>query len=102
MPMSALRALRRMRARPHSPISRRFSRMSTATETPTVRYMDAIREGIAAEMRTDPTVCLLGIDVGSAGGIFAVSRGLYDEFGGERIRDTPISEAAFVGAAGGA
>jgi pyruvate/2-oxoglutarate/acetoin dehydrogenase E1 component len=76
--------------------------MSTATEAPTIRYMDAIREGIAAEMRIDPTVCLLGIDVGSSGGIFAVTRGLYEEFGAERIRDTPISEAAFVGAAVGA
>src|SRR5438309_8708327 len=76
--------------------------MSTATETPTIRYMDAIREGIAAEMRIDPTVCLLGIDVGSAGGIFAVTRGLYEEFGPERVRDTPISESAFMGAAVGA
>jgi pyruvate/2-oxoglutarate/acetoin dehydrogenase E1 component len=67
-----------------------------------MRYMDAIREGIASEMRVDATVCLLGIDVGSSGGIFAVSRGLYEEFGAERIRDTPISEAAFVGAAVGA
>ena len=76
--------------------------MSTATEKPTMRYMDAIREGIASEMRIDPTVCVLGIDVGSSGGIFAVSRGLFEEFGAERIRDTPISEAAFVGAAVGA
>jgi pyruvate/2-oxoglutarate/acetoin dehydrogenase E1 component len=64
--------------------------------------MDAIREGIASEMRVDPTVCLIGIDVASAGGIFAVTRGLYEEFGAERVRDTPISEAAFVGAAVGA
>jgi len=64
--------------------------------------MDAIREGIAAEMRADDTVCLIGIDVGSSGGIFAVTRGLYEEFGGERVRDTPISESAFVGAAVGA
>jgi pyruvate/2-oxoglutarate/acetoin dehydrogenase E1 component len=76
--------------------------MSTATEAPTLRYMDAIREGIAAEMRVDPSVCLLGIDVGAAGGIFAVTRGLHEEFGDERVRDTPISEAAFVGAAVGA
>jgi pyruvate/2-oxoglutarate/acetoin dehydrogenase E1 component len=76
--------------------------MSTATERQAVRYMDAIREGIAAEMRADETVCLLGIDVGSSGGIFAVTRGLYEEFGPERIRDTPISEMAFVGAAVGA
>jgi 2-oxoisovalerate dehydrogenase E1 component len=76
--------------------------MSTATEQPTLRYMDAIREGIAAELREDDSVCLLGIDVGAGGGIFAVTRGLYDEFGPDRIRDTPISEAAFVGAAVGA
>src|SRR5882672_10281081 len=76
--------------------------MSTATETPTIRYMDAIREGIASEMRIDPTVCLMGIDVGAGGGIFAVTRGLYEEFGPDRIRDTPISELGFVGAAVGA
>jgi pyruvate/2-oxoglutarate/acetoin dehydrogenase E1 component len=64
--------------------------------------MDAIREGIAAEMRVDPAVCMIGIDVASSGGIFAVTRGLYDEFGAERVRDTPISESAFVGAAVGA
>jgi pyruvate/2-oxoglutarate/acetoin dehydrogenase E1 component len=76
--------------------------MSTATERRPVRYMDAIREGIAAEMRVDDAVCLIGIDVGSSGGIFAVTRGLYEEFGPERIRDTPISEMAFLGAAVGA
>src|SRR5712692_7433369 len=76
--------------------------MSTLTERQAVRYMDAVREGIAAEMRVDETVCLIGIDVGSSGGIFAVTRGLYDEFGPERVRDTPISETAFVGAAVGA
>jgi 2-oxoisovalerate dehydrogenase E1 component len=64
--------------------------------------MDAVREGIAAEMRTDETVCLLGIDVGAGGGIFAVTRGLYEEFGPERVRDTPISESAVIGAAVGA
>ena len=76
--------------------------MSTLTEQPAVRYMDAVREGIAAEMRADERVCLLGIDVGSSGGIFAVTRGLHEEFGSERVRDTPISESAFVGAAVGA
>lgn len=76
--------------------------MSTLTERQAVRYMDAIREGIADEMRQDDAVCLLGIDVGPSGGIFAVTRGLYEEFGPDRIRDTPISEAAFVGAAVGA
>jgi pyruvate/2-oxoglutarate/acetoin dehydrogenase E1 component len=76
--------------------------MSTLTERQAVRYMDAIREGIADEMRLDDAVCLLGIDVGPSGGIFAVTRGLYEEFGPDRIRDTPISETAFVGAAVGA
>jgi pyruvate/2-oxoglutarate/acetoin dehydrogenase E1 component len=76
--------------------------MSTLTERQAVRYMDAIRDGIATEMRADDTVCLIGIDVGSSGGIFAVTRGLYEEFGPERVRDTPISESAFVGAAVGA
>jgi pyruvate/2-oxoglutarate/acetoin dehydrogenase E1 component len=64
--------------------------------------MDAIREGIASEMRADPTVFLMGIDVGAGGGIFAVTRGLYEEFGPDRVRDTPISELAFIGAAVGA
>ena len=76
--------------------------MSTLTERQAIRYMDAVREGIAAEMRVDDAVCLIGIDVGASGGIFAVTRGLYDEFGPERVRDTPISESAFVGAAVGA
>jgi pyruvate/2-oxoglutarate/acetoin dehydrogenase E1 component len=64
--------------------------------------MDAIREGIASEMRADPNVFLMGIDVGAGGGIFAVTRGLYEEFGPDRVRDTPISELAFIGAAVGA
>jgi len=76
--------------------------MSMAAETRTVRYMDAIREAIADEMRADPSVILMGIDVGASGGIFAVTRGLYEEFGGERVRDTPISETGFLGAAVGA
>ena len=75
--------------------------MSTVSE-PTLRYKDAIREAIAAEMRHDSTVFVLGIDVGKSGGIFGVTRGLYQEFGAERVRDTPISEAAFLTAAVGA
>jgi pyruvate/2-oxoglutarate/acetoin dehydrogenase E1 component len=76
--------------------------MSTATEQRTVRYMDAVCAGIAAEMRADPTVFLMGIDVGASGGIFGVTRGLHDEFGSDRVRDTPISELGFLGAAVGA
>ena len=76
--------------------------MSTGTEVPTVRYMDAVRDAIADEMRADPSVFFMGIDVARAGGIFAVTRGLVDEFGPARVRDTPISEMAVLGAAVGA
>jgi pyruvate/2-oxoglutarate/acetoin dehydrogenase E1 component len=67
-----------------------------------IRYMDAIREGIVEALRSDPRVILLGVDVGVGGGVFAVTRGLLEEFGPIRIRDTPISEQSFVGAAVGA
>jgi len=76
--------------------------MSIATDQGAIRYMDAVRNGIADEMREDDSVFVLGIDVGKSGGIFAVTRGLYEEFGSQRVRDTPISEMAFVGAAVGA
>ena len=76
--------------------------MSIAPETTRYRYMDAVRDAIADEMRMDPRVVLMGIDVGAGGGIFAVTRGLFDEFGPERVRDTPISESGVLGAAVGA
>src|SRR5690349_23776729 len=53
-------------------------------------------------MRRDPMVVLIGEDVGAAGGVFKLTEGLYDEFGPDRLRDTPISEQAIVGAAMGA
>ncbi|MAD15401.1 MAG: alpha-ketoacid dehydrogenase subunit beta [Alteromonadaceae bacterium] len=62
----------------------------------------AMAEGIAQEMRTDESVFVMGEDVGPLGGVFGNTRGLYDEFGADRIRDTPISETAFMGAAVGA
>ena len=65
-------------------------------------YRGAIAAGIAQEMRRDPTVVLIGEDVGAAGGVFKLTEGLFDEFGPERVRDTPISEQAIVGAAMGA
>jgi pyruvate dehydrogenase E1 component beta subunit len=65
-------------------------------------YRDALREAIAEAMRRDPRVFLMGEDVGAYGGCYAVSRGLLAEFGEERIRDTPLSESAFVGAGIGA
>ena len=61
-----------------------------------------MREAIREAMRADERVFLMGEDVGRYGGSFGVSRGLLDEFGPERIRDTPLSESAFVGAGIGA
>ena len=60
-------------------------------------YAQAINEGIREEMRRDPHMVVMGEDVGKYGGIFGVTRGLYDEFGGERVRDCPLNEAAIVG-----
>ena len=67
-----------------------------------VTYRDAVAEGIAREMRRDPRVVCLGEDIGAAGGVFKTTAGLFAEFGPERVRDTPISEQAIVGAAMGA
>jgi pyruvate dehydrogenase E1 component beta subunit len=68
----------------------------------TLTVAEAICEGLREEMERDPRVFLMGEDVGAIGGIFATSRGLLEKFGPERVRDTPISEAAIVGFAIGA
>jgi 2-oxoisovalerate dehydrogenase E1 component len=73
-----------------------------ATGTRKLSFADAIKEAFALEMRRDPNVLLIGEDIGKIGGIFAVTRGLIDEFGAERVRDTPISEAAIALAGVGA
>ena len=65
-------------------------------------YRDAAREALRDAMQRDERVFLMGEDVGHYGGCFAVSRGLLDEFGPERVRDTPLSEVGFVGAGIGA
>ena len=65
-------------------------------------YAQAIAEGLAEEMRRDPTVVLWGLDVGPYGGAFSATDGLYEEFGPERVIDMPISEAGYVGAGVGA
>ena len=65
-------------------------------------YAEAIREGMSIRMREDPNVVLFGEDVGAFGGCFGVSAGMFDEFGPERVRDTPISEGAIIGCAVGA
>lgn len=68
----------------------------------TMTCRDAMREAIRSALVADERVFLMGEDVGAYGGCFAVSKGLLDEFGSERIRDTPLSESAFVGAGIGA
>jgi len=67
-----------------------------------ITYRDAVREAIRDALRKDERVFLMGEDVGRYGGCYAVSKGLLEEWGPERIRDTPLSESAFVGAGIGA
>ncbi|MDP2775118.1 MAG: alpha-ketoacid dehydrogenase subunit beta [Nocardioides sp.] len=72
------------------------------TTTGETTYREAMRQAIRDAMRRDDRVFLMGEDVGEYGGCFAVSLGLLEEFGPERIRDAPLSESAFVGAGIGA
>jgi pyruvate dehydrogenase E1 component beta subunit len=65
-------------------------------------YRGAIAAGIAQEMARDPSVVMIGEDIAAAGGVFKLTEGLFDRFGPERVRDTPISEQAIIGAAMGA
>jgi pyruvate/2-oxoglutarate/acetoin dehydrogenase E1 component len=65
-------------------------------------FREALNEALHEEMARDPSVCLLGEDVGNYGGVLQISRGLYERFGAKRVRDTPISEAGFTGIAVGA
>jgi acetoin:2,6-dichlorophenolindophenol oxidoreductase subunit beta len=65
-------------------------------------YREAVARGIAQEMRRDPMLVMLGEDIAAAGGVFKTTVGLLDEFGPDRVRDTPISEQAILGAAMGA
>ena len=67
-----------------------------------ITYREAVARGIAQEMRRDPSVVFLGEDVAAAGGVFKTTVGLLEEFGPQRVRDTPISEQAILGAAVGA
>ncbi|HEX8753296.1 MAG TPA: alpha-ketoacid dehydrogenase subunit beta [Solirubrobacterales bacterium] len=75
---------------------------AAATEAAPVRYIDALNAGMATAIEEDERVVLIGIDVGAGGGIFRVTKGLFDRFGPQRVIDTPISEMGFVGAAVGA
>ena len=65
-------------------------------------YRDAVAYGIAQEMRRDPSLVMIGEDIAAAGGVFKTTVGLLDQFGPDRVRDTPISEQAILGAAMGA
>src|SRR3984885_15431542 len=80
----------------HGRLCRRRLRMAELT------YRDAVIRGIAQEMTRDPDVVFLGEDVAKAGGVFKATVGLYEQFGPLRVRDTPISEQAIMGAAMGA
>jgi pyruvate dehydrogenase E1 component beta subunit len=65
-------------------------------------YRDAVRDGLRDALRADPSVLLIGVDIGKYGGTYAATRGLLDEFGPDRVRDAPLSESSFVGAGIGA
>lgn len=74
--------------------------MNTSTQRTT--YREAMKQAIRDALKRDPRVFLMGEDIGKYGGCYAVTKGLLQEFGEERIRDTPLSESAFVGAGIGA
>jgi len=76
--------------------------MATKNESKALSMIEAIREGIWEEMAADPSVFVIGEDIGTYGGAFKLTEGFIDEFGSERMIDTPISEAAIAGAACGA
>jgi 2-oxoisovalerate dehydrogenase E1 component beta subunit len=69
---------------------------------PTTTYLQAISDGLREEMRRDDRVIVMGEDVGAFGGAFKVTAGLIDEFGPDRVRDTPIAEAGIIGTGVGA
>lgn len=76
--------------------------MTLIAEKKTITYREAVREAMSDAMRNDERVFLMGEDVGRYGGCYAVSKGMLEEFGLDRVRDTPLSESAFVGAGIGA
>ncbi|MEX1008650.1 MAG: alpha-ketoacid dehydrogenase subunit beta [Acidimicrobiia bacterium] len=76
--------------------------MNASASSGNTTYREAMRSAIRNALARDPRVFVMGEDIGRYGGCFAVTKGLLDEFGPERIRDTPLSESAFVGAGIGA
>ncbi len=83
------------------PVTREVRAYPSPTTTAT-NYLDAVRDGIAEEMRRDPHLIYLGEGIGERGGSFGHTKGLWAEFGARRVIDTPISELGFTGAAAGA
>ena len=75
---------------------------AVSSEVRRMTYREAVRDGLRAALLAHPEVFLMGEDIGRYGGCFAVTKGLLEEFGEARIRDTPLSESAFVGAGIGA
>ena len=75
--------------------------MTAARTTRRLTIARAMSEALAQEMQRDPSVLVMGEDIGKLGGVFSTTQGLLDQFGPERVRDTPISETAFIGAAVG-
>jgi len=71
------------------------------SDTQNLTVVQAVRDGLYSEMREDDDVLVLGQDVGKNGGVFRATEGLYDEFGGDRVVDTPLAESGIVGAAVG-
>ncbi|HEX2689636.1 MAG TPA: alpha-ketoacid dehydrogenase subunit beta [Kofleriaceae bacterium] len=66
---------------------------------PTMNIIEAVRSALQTQMRVDPRVVILGEDIGKFGGVFRATSGLYDEFGSDRVIDTPLAEAGIVGTA---
>ena len=73
----------------------------TAGDTQNLTLVQAVRDGLYGEMERDDSVLVMGEDVGKNGGVFRATQGLYDEFGEERVVDTPLAEAGIVGTAVG-
>ena len=71
------------------------------TETQNLTLVQAIRDGLHTELREDDDVVVMGQDVGKNGGVFRATEGLYDEFGGDRVIDTPLAESGIIGTAVG-
>ena len=69
---------------------------------PVMSYIDAVTLALKEEMEKDPRVFVLGEDVGKKGGVFKATAGLYDQFGEERVMDTPLAESAIAGVGIGA